>query len=123
MTKKQYRPASGAQLAEEARRWDSRKLDPKTWHEAPEAVPRAQASTAISLRVPTQMIEILKAFAESEGVGYQVLMKRWLDDRIRQEREQLASRQLVKLDRPKFFSMAAAFSSEDAQVLRETEAV
>ena len=93
MTKKKYRPTPGDQLAAEASSWDSRKLDPKTWHEAPEAIPRAQASTAISLRVPTQMIAILKAFAEREGVGYQVLMKRWLDDRIRQERELLAPRQ------------------------------
>jgi predicted DNA binding CopG/RHH family protein len=123
MTKRKYRPGSGDQLAEEARRWDSRKLDPKTWDEAPEAVPRAQASTAISLRMPTQMIEILKAFAEREGVGYQVLMKRWLDDRIRREREELTGRQLVKLHGARIYSIAAGFSSEDAQVLHVTEAV
>jgi hypothetical protein len=68
------------------------------------------------------MIAILRAFAEGEGVGYQVLMKRWLDDRIKQEREELAARQLVKLRSPKFYSIAAAFSSEETQVLSEPEA-
>ncbi|MBI2378911.1 MAG: hypothetical protein HYV07_33255 [Deltaproteobacteria bacterium] len=31
------------------------------------------------------MLLVLKKFARREGVGYQVLMKRWLDDRIRAE--------------------------------------
>ena len=29
------------EMAEEARAWDTRQLDPKTWEDAPEAVPRS----------------------------------------------------------------------------------
>ena len=32
----------------------------------------------------------MKAFAKREGIGYQVLMKRWLDDRINEERAKLS---------------------------------
>jgi hypothetical protein len=84
--------ASDAELAEEARRWDSGELSPKGWEDAPEAVPRAKESVPISLRVPAPMLEILKEFARREGVGYQVLMKRWLDERIRSERDRKRKR-------------------------------
>lgn len=77
-----------AELAEEARRWDSRDLTPAGWSDTPNAVPRAKASEAISLRLPLPMLAVLKEFARREGVGYQVLIKRWLNDRILQEREQ-----------------------------------
>jgi len=77
--------ATDAQLAEEARRWDSGKLTPKGWVDSPDAVPRAKETVPISLRVPAPMLMILKEYARREGVGYQVLMKRWLDDRIRAE--------------------------------------
>ncbi|MBI2377092.1 MAG: toxin-antitoxin system HicB family antitoxin [Deltaproteobacteria bacterium] len=60
-------------------------MDAGKWEPTPEAIPRAEESTAISLRVPKRMLTILKEFARREGVGYQVLMKRWLDDRIRAE--------------------------------------
>src|SRR5688500_7346216 len=52
---------------------------------APERPVESGPLVAISLRVPGSMLESLKQFAELRGVGYQVLMKRWLDDRIRQE--------------------------------------
>lgn len=55
------------------------------WTDAPEAVPRIAESTAISVRFPTKMLPILKEFARREDVGYQVLMKRWLDERIKVE--------------------------------------
>lgn len=84
--------ATDAELAEEARRWDSRELTPKGWDDAPDAVPRARESVAISLRVPAPMLEILKEFARREGIGYQVLMKRWLDERIRSERDRTRKR-------------------------------
>ncbi len=32
--------------------------------------------------MPTKMLTVLKEFARREGVGYQVLLKAWLDDRI-----------------------------------------
>ena len=93
MSQTNYQPASDDELAAEARQWDSGAIDPAGWVDVPEAIPRLRASTPISLRVPTQMLRILKLFAEREGVGYQVLMKRWLDDRIREERDELAARQ------------------------------
>jgi hypothetical protein len=78
---------SDHELAEEARRWDSRELTPAGWEDAPDAVPCAKASESISLRLPKAMLAVLKEFARREGIGYQVLMKRWLDDRIRVERQ------------------------------------
>ena len=78
--------ATDAELAEEARRWESGELTPKDWSDAPDGVPRTRESVPISLRVPAPMLVILKEFARREGVGYQVLMKRWLDERIGAER-------------------------------------
>ena len=89
MTQKNYQPASSDQVAREASQWDSGAIQSKGWVDAPEAIPRSPASTPISLRMPEQMLRILKQFAEREGVGYQVLMKQWLDERIREERERL----------------------------------
>ena len=90
MNQSNYRPALDDELAAEASRWDSGAIESKGWVDAPEAIPRARASTPISLRVPEQMLRILKLFAEREGVGYQVLMKQWLDERIQKERDELA---------------------------------
>ena len=67
-----------AELAEEARKWDTRELTPSMLIDAPEAIPRVGESTAISIRLPTKMLALLKEFARREGLGYQVLMKRWL---------------------------------------------
>ena len=92
MTPKSYQPALDNELDAEAIRWESGGTDPSGWVDAPEAIPRVRASTPISLRLPTQMLRILKLFAEREGVGYQVLMKQWLDERIREERDKLAER-------------------------------
>jgi hypothetical protein len=77
----------------------------------------------ISIRLPRQMVAILKEFARRSGIGYQVLMKRWLDERIRQERKRLRREQqrlrrarereqcppTIKLASPIFFSSVAAF--------------
>ena len=93
MSQANYQPASNDQLADEVRRLESGVVDSGGWVDAPSAIPRIRSSTPISLRVPTQMLKILKLFAEREGVGYQVLMKRWLDDRIREERDELAAQQ------------------------------
>jgi len=84
------------QLAREASSWDERQLTPAGFTDAPEAIPNASQSTAISIRMPNQLLELLKKFAKHEGIGYQVLIKRWLDDRLRAEldkiREDKASR-------------------------------
>ena len=82
---------SKEQLAREAKAWDEGAVTTKGWKNAPAAVTQAKAATAISIRLPTAMLEVLKAFAEREGVGYQVLMKRWLDERIREERRKLVA--------------------------------
>ena len=42
-------------------------------------------TTQISIRLPDRMIEILKTVASRRGLGYQALMKQWLDERIREE--------------------------------------
>src|SRR5438552_248925 len=116
---------SNEELAEEARRWDAREVTPAGWEDAPDAVPRAKESTQINIRLPRQMVEILKEFARRSGIGYQVLMKRWLDERIRQERERFRHEQdrlrrereraqrppTIKLVSPIFVSQAAAFDA------------
>lgn len=90
MRKRQHRPASAEELAREAAEWDSRVRSPHDWTDAPEAIPRVGVSTAISVRVPNQMLAVLREFARREGIGYQMLIKRWLDDRIRAERDTLS---------------------------------
>ena len=40
---------------------------------------------AISIRMPKDMLMIIKEFANRQGIGYQVLMKQWLDDRVKTE--------------------------------------
>ena len=90
MTESKYVTASDKQLAKEAEQWASGDIEPSEWIDAPEAVPKQGAATPISIRVPTRMLDIMKAFAKREGIGYQVLMKRWLDDRINEERAKLS---------------------------------
>jgi hypothetical protein len=77
--------ASNQELAEEARRWDQREIMPTDWEDAPDAVPRAKEAIQINIRLPRQMVEILKEFARRSDISYEVLIKRWLDERIRQE--------------------------------------
>lgn len=116
------------ELAEEARRWDNRELTPHGWVDAPDAAPRAKESVPISIRLPRRMVAILKEFASRSGIGYQVLMKRWLDDRIAQEHRKLkgkiAERERIKAAEqqrmclvvgPKLWSQAASF---DASAIR-----
>jgi predicted DNA binding CopG/RHH family protein len=101
MSSSAYKPASAKTLEREARAWDSQAVTPRGWEKAPEAVPRARASTAISLRIPTPMLEAMKALAQREDVGYQVLIKRWLDDRLRKERDKLARRRPRRATSPR----------------------
>src|SRR5262245_53988019 len=100
------------ELAQEARRWDNRENTPSGWEDAPEAVPRAGACVAISIRLPRAMVASLTEFARRGGIGYQVLMKRWLDERLRQERERLRHdqerlrRERERLHRPGIIKLA-----------------
>ena len=85
MTESKYTPASDERLAREAEQWSSGELELSEWIDAPEAVPWNGAATPISIRIPTRMLNVIKAFAKREDIGYQVLMKQWLDDRINKE--------------------------------------
>lgn len=40
---------------------------------------------AISIRLPEMLLAVVREFARRQGIGYQTLIKRWLDDRIREE--------------------------------------
>ena len=82
MTKKRATPK---ELAREAAAWADGTNTLEGWEDAPNAVPRHGESTTISIRMPKKMLAILREFAQRKGIGYQVLMKRWLEDRIREE--------------------------------------
>ena len=100
MRENKWIKASDEELATEAKRWASRDFEPSEWIDAPEAVPRQGAATPISIRIPTRMLNIMKAFAKREGIGYQVLMKRWLDDRINEEWAKLSESTDAERERP-----------------------
>jgi predicted DNA binding CopG/RHH family protein len=80
-----------AELAEEARKWDSRERSPRDWVDAPEAVVRASEVETVSLRLPRQMLGLLREFARRQGIDYQVLIKKWLDERIAAEHLRMSS--------------------------------
>jgi predicted DNA binding CopG/RHH family protein len=114
--------STDAELAEEARKWDNRELTPHEWADAPDAAPRAKETVSISIRLPKRMVGILKEFARRTGVGYQVLMKRWLDERIalehRKIKERIAESERIKaaerqqravIVMPRLWSQAASF--------------
>ena len=77
--------ATPEELSREAEAWADGTNTLAGWEDAPNAVPRHGESTAISIRMPKKMLAILHEFARRKGIGYQVLMKRWLEDRIREE--------------------------------------
>jgi hypothetical protein len=87
------------QLAREAVEWDERKRTPAGFRDAPAAIPRATRSVAISIRMPSDLLELLKRFAGREGVGYQALIKSWLDDRLRAELTTLRKTKKVAADK------------------------
>ncbi len=88
-------------LAREVEAWESGTRTPAELVDAEDAVPRAAESQPISLRLPKALLALLRGFAEREGIGYQVLIKRWLDDRLRLERERLrAQRRAGDATRP-----------------------
>lgn len=119
--------ATDDELAEEVKLWDSGEITPSGWEEAPDAVPRAKESTQVNIRLPCRMVETLKEFAHRSGVGYQVLMKRWLNERIqvegerfrqeqerfRRERERLQNPPTITLASPTFFSQAVVFDASE----------
>ena len=81
------------ELIHEVDEIESQSQVPADFKDAPEALPRFDESKAISIRIPVTMIQVLKEFAKRQGVGYQALIKRWLDDRLRLEIKQLRKKQ------------------------------
>ena len=76
-------------LSEEVKQWDSAGFQTKSGFQSqPELVPRVSETTLISIRIPNKLLHLLKAAATEQEIGYQVLMKRWLEDRLRQEFEE-----------------------------------
>jgi hypothetical protein len=80
-TKKQ---AISEELAQEAAAWANRANSLSGWEEAPDAVPRQAESTAISIRMPTNMLTIIRELARRRGIGYQMLMKQWFEECIQE---------------------------------------
>lgn len=110
------------ELAREAERWDKREATPSDWDDAPDLVPRPAESVAVSIRLPKQLLVLLKEFARRKGIGYQVLMKRWLDDRIRDEYEQLQlGKYPLKLMNPTLSLQAAGFDPKGVGHLTEDD--
>jgi hypothetical protein len=96
-----------AALAEEVKQIESGGLAGDRFVDAPEAVPRANESQLVSIRLPNRLLAILKRFAKEEGIGYQVLLKRWLDDRVREEH--------VRLQRERKAGAAPSFPLADRE--------
>lgn len=112
------------ELAREAERWDKREATPSAWQDAPDLVPRAAESVAVSIRLPKQLLEILREFASRKGIGYQVLIKRWLDERIRAEYGQLqGERYPLKLKNPTLSLQAAGFDPKGVGHLTEDDTI
>lgn len=104
-----------AEKLAEAARWNKGAVEAGQWVAAPEAIPRARESELISIRMPTKMLGVLRAFAQRRGIGYQVLIKQWLDDRIREEAE--AFRERAK----KFWEMNVAAERRAAEAEQRCE--
>jgi predicted DNA binding CopG/RHH family protein len=104
------------EMAEEARRWAEGELPSEPLVEAPDAVPRTKETEAISLRLPKKMLAILKEFARRQGIGYQVLMKRWLNERIGEERKAIC---MIYPITPEVHRRAAAFDPRLANELSD----
>jgi hypothetical protein len=116
------KPLTDDELAREAERWDRRQATPADWQDAPDSVVRHGESVAVSIRLPKPLLALLKEFARRKRVGYQVLLKRWLDDRVRAEYEQLRVEMYpLKLRNPKLTLQAASFEPKGVGHLSEDD--
>ena len=118
--------------AKEAARWNPKEPASTGWVDAPEGPPRAAEAEAISLRMPIMLLTILKEFAKRRGIGYQVLIKRWLDERVIEERDKLLKKMAgtKKLDAAtngvanyptnEGYPMTIELSPQQQQTLQET---
>lgn len=55
-------------------------------------------SELVSINLPVAMIHLLKELARRENIDYQILIKRWLDDRLRQEHGRLGEKPVIESD-------------------------
>ncbi len=88
MSKKQISEEKMAEMIAEAERWNPKTPPIGEFVDAPEAVPRHRETEMISLRMPVKLLEIVKEIARRNGVGYQVQLKRWMDEKVREYSEQ-----------------------------------
>ena len=75
-----------ADLAQEASQWSDGTLTPEGWQDAPEAVPRTGESVILGIQLSNKLFEIIQEFAKRNGVNHQVLINRWLIDRVKVEK-------------------------------------
>lgn len=90
-----------ASEAEEARFWDTHSIEDfaDDLEDAPPIKISPDARTQpISLRLSIKTLTALKRVATAQGIGYQSLMKQWIEDRLKTE-DQPKRRQLKELVR------------------------
>jgi hypothetical protein len=71
--------------ARRARLWGEGKLSGKDWLDDSRAIPHLRESEQISIRLPKRLLTLLRTLAKRRSIGYQILLKDWLDDRAREE--------------------------------------
>ena len=80
---------TGAEVAALADEWEARAKDDDQWSPAG---PRVGESPTITIRLRSEMLEVVKAIAARRSLRYQTLIKMWLDEKIREERDRVAGR-------------------------------
>lgn len=94
---------NASEFARDAQRWDDRELGASEEHV--EVVSKAEMAAfndalslqAISIRLQKNLIEDLKAIAESYGIGYQPMVRDLLQRFVLAEKRQELQKQLAKL--------------------------
>lgn len=88
--KKKLSEMTGAELASISDEVEREARDSSRWKETPESAAQRPArekwlednTTSITIRMPNQMLELLRAAAAVEGIGYQTLLKKWVHERL-----------------------------------------
>lgn len=76
--------------AKEAARWTPKEPASTGWVDAPEAHPvPPEEIERFYIPLPKNLAYMLREFAGRAGLNEQVLVKQWLDDRVKVEREKL----------------------------------
>lgn len=83
---------AGAEVAELADEWEARAKNDAEWSPGE---PRGGESPTITIRLRPEMLEVVKAIAARRSLRYQTLIKMWLDEKIREERDRVAGRTTV----------------------------